>query len=310
MFESVETYSTYALDRGARRGRIVVRDDDLQRLFAEEARKLVWCTVWSDSLIGRSGTVYSFERVIGVGGTAMVALVRDEAGEIYAAKALSPHRFPVDCTTARFRREGELLANLDHPNVMRVVDRATLGKTPVLVMEHLPGGSLHDRLTTGGRPAFGAALRWVMDCLRGLAAIHARSLVHRDLAPRNLLFRATGELVVADFGTVRHLREVASSDSAERIGSLLYIAPEQLELPHRAGPSADVYAVGQLAFQLLTGNVPLGNTGPAADHEPAIPLEVSDAVEAMRSYRPSERPADASGALRMLERACGAACCA
>lgn len=304
MLKLAETHGAYAPGRGAPRRCIVVRDDELLRLFDEEARRLVWCTVWSDPLVGSSGAIYSFERVIGVGGTAMVALVRDQAGQIYAAKALSPHRFPVDWTRAGFRREGALLADLEHPNVMRMVDRATMGGTPVLVMEHLPGGSLYDRLAAERRPQLSLALRWIADSLRGLAAIHTRSLVHRDLSPRNLLLRATGELVVADFGTVRHLRDVAPSASTERIGSLLYIAPEQHQSPARAGPPADVYAVGQIAFQLLTGIAPLGNTGSAASHDPDIPRDISDLVEAMRSYAPSRRPADASVALRMLEATC------
>jgi serine/threonine protein kinase len=319
---SLELDDGFGVNRELPGHRLIGPEDDWREVVDGEARRLVRArdefgqryvrsmmspsdtgkpTIWSRRLRGDSGQVYAFDRVLGLGGTAIVALLRGEDGSGFAAKALSAHRFPVEQTGERFEREGRLLASLEHPNVVRVVDRATLDEgEPVLVLEYLPGGSVYSRLAESGPPSLSMALRWLGDALSGLAAMHARNVVHRDVSPKNLLFRENGELVVGDFGTARHLDDATLTASADRIGSLIYIAPEQLRAAHLAGPEADVYSIGQIGFQLLTGLTPLGNTGPVSRHAPDVPRRISSAVEAMRAYRPEDRPADAGTALKLL----------
>jgi tRNA A-37 threonylcarbamoyl transferase component Bud32 len=257
-------------------------------------------TLWRDEIVGRSGRHYRFDRVIGLGGTAIVARVHDEQGTPYAAKALSGHRFPIELTRERFARESRILADVEHPNVLRVLDEAEMDGGPVLIMEHLGGGSLHARLRRSGRPARPTALRWLRATLRGLSALHKRGIVHRDITPKNLLFRSDDQLVISDFGTVRHLDDATLTAASERLGSLLYIPNEQFESPHEAGFVADVYAVGQIGFLLLAGFPPQGNAGRLGDHVDDIPQEIVDAIDAMRAFRARDRPADATAALERL----------
>lgn len=325
MFETMKSLSMndgMDVDRSWPGYKLIGPDDDWRAMLDEQTKRLVRLrdefgqryvksmlspsdtgqpTVWSRYLHGDSGQVYAFERVLGVGGTAIVALVRDESGHEYAAKTPSPHRFPVEKLQRRFEREGELLATLDHPNVVRAVDHATMNdEASVLVMEYLPGGSIHARLAQSGPPDLPVAMRWLRDALSGLQAMHAKEIVHRDISLKNLMFRSSGEVVVGDFGTARHLDDVTLTASGDRIGALIYMAPEQLRSPHGVGLEADVYSIGQVGFQLLTGSVPLGNTGPPNSHNPRVPASVSHAVESMRAFHPGDRPGDAAAALGLL----------
>lgn len=325
MFETMDSFAiddSNGVDRSWPGYRLIRPEDDWRALVDAAAREMVRArdafaqryvqsmlspsdvgepTIWSRHLLGQSGTDYEFERVLGLGGTAIVALVRDRKQTPFAAKALSAHRLPVENRHERFEREGRTLIELNHPNVVRVVDLATMDEdVPVLIMEYLEGGSVHERLATG-QPPLTTAVRWLRDALRGLSAMHDRDMVHRDLSVKNLLLRGPGEVVVGDFGTVRHLDDATLTASIDRIGSLIYMAPEQLDKPHEAGLSADVYSIGQIGFQLLTGSVPLGNTGSARSHDDAIPANLSAAIESMRAYQPDQRPQDADEALAVLE---------
>lgn len=233
-----------------------------------------------------------------------MAAVRDETGQRFAAKALSAHRLPVESRRERFEREGRLLAELDDPHVLRVIELARMDDDePVLILEYLPGGSIYSRLAADGRPDLQTAIRWLRGALLGLKAMHEEGIVHRDISAKNLMFRARDEVVVGDFGTVRHLDDATLTGSIDRIGSLIYMAPEQLREPHEVGFEADVYSVGQVGFQILTGAVPLGNTGSARDHDGSVPKGISAAVEKMRSYSAAARPRDAGAALALLDAA-------
>jgi hypothetical protein len=329
MFETMQSLSiddSNGIDRSWPGYRLIAPDDDWRALVDTAAWEVVRArdefsqryvlsmrspsdtgrpTVWSRRMSGQSGLDYTFEKVLGLGGTAIVALVRDSSGEPHAAKTLSAHRLPVHNRQDRFEREGAILAELDHPNVVAVTDFATMDEdVPVLVMEYVDGGSVHRSLRKSGRPRLETALRWLRDALRGVAEMHRNGIVHRDLSAKNLLLRPNGQLVVGDFGTVRHLDDATLTASVDRIGSLVYMAPEQFLEPHGVGLTADVYSLGQIGFQLLTGLVPLGNTGPSSQHNPQVPTSVSNLIEEMRSYEAKDRPPDAVEALALFERRC------
>jgi hypothetical protein len=329
MFETMRSFSiddSYGVDRSWPGYKLIRPDEDWRALVDEAARQLVRLrdessqryvksmlspadpgepTVWSRRVLGQSGVEYAFRRVLGLGGTAIVALLEDPSGTSYAAKAPSSHRLPVQDRWQWFEREGRNLAKIKHPNVVAIRDLATMDEEiPVIVMEYVEGGSVHRHLREEGRPDLKTAVHWLRDALRGTAAMHEAGMVHRDLSPKNLLLRPAGGLVVGDFGTVRHLDDATLTASVDRIGSLIYIAPEQFQAPHDAAFAADVYSLGQIGFHLLTGLTPLGNTGAARKHEERVPAGLSELIEKMRSYRAEDRPHNAIEALSLFEAHC------
>jgi hypothetical protein len=140
--------------------------------------------------------------------------------------------------------------------------------------------------------------------MSGVMALHARGMVHRDLSPRNLLLRSDGRLVVADFGTVRHLDD-ATMTANENFGSLLYISPQQFEDAHSAQPSDDLFSIGQIAWHLLIGRPPMGAVRAVRGLRDDVPKDLSDLIEALRSDNPRWR-ADADRAITTLTHVLGA----
>ena len=255
------------------------------------------------TLTGQSGDRYVVVSRIGRGGTACVYDVMAADGSNWAAKVLSDHRFPVDdAMRARFAREIEQLARVDHPHVLRFRDRAAFAGEPVLIFE-LAARSLHDHLA-GWHSAvpLPAALRWLEQAFDGVAELHRLGLVHRDLSPKNLMLRADGSLAVGDLGTVRHLDDATITQDHLALGSLIYISAQQFDDAHDANPRDDVFSLGQTAWQLLAGRRPVGNV-PAIDTvRPHLPAGLAELVERARDDNPSRRPANAGVALSTLRK--------
>ena len=244
------------------------------------------------------------ESLIGTGGTAQVFRVRNQAdGNLLAAKVLSDHRFEVDDgMRARFEREGRVLAQVDSPNVIRLVGMDEWDGEPIMLLELAEGGSvsgiLHD---LGVPPPSAIVVRWLRDALSGAAALHSLGIVHRDISPKNLLVRADGAVAVADFGTVRHVDDETLTQDGVRLGSLIYISRQQFEKPRHAAPNDDVYSLGQIAWRLFAGRHPIGNAPSLADVRPDLSPEIVALAERMRDDDPTKRPVDASVALEELD---------
>jgi serine/threonine protein kinase len=210
----------------------------------------------------------------------------------------------------RFMAEAELLAKLSHPGLLTVFDVSFDGERPFLVLRLAPGGSLRDRLDTGSlspdRVAeIGASVAQV------LAYVHGEGIVHRDVKPSNVLFDEDGDCYLADFGIARALGSAHITDSKEFIGTAAYLAPEQV-VDREVGPPADVYALGLVLLECLTG-VPeyAGSDVEMAlarlSRPPRVPAtwgqEWRAVLSAMTATDPAERPSAAQCAelLRALE---------
>ena len=239
---------------------------------------------------------YTLVSRIGAGGTSSIWRVKSSEGATFAAKVPSAHRFTLDSRLVeRLRREASILLRVDHPNVVHVEDVAAVDGLPVLIMDELTDGSVYD-LLPGPFPA-SSVVQIVLDALAGLAALHSGGVVHRDISPKNLMFRGDGHVVVADLGAAVDLRASQLTLPGDRIGSLLYLSPQQFADPHGAEPTDDVYALGQVAYELLSGSKPLGRT-------PDLPASpVARAIEGMRKWDRIGRPS-AEQATIELYRAC------
>jgi serine/threonine-protein kinase len=171
--------------------------------------------------------------------------------------------------TERFHLEARAAARLNHPNLVAAYDFGDHEGHPYLVMELVDGGSLAEELTAHGPLECGRAADITAQTARGLAAAHQQSVVHRDIKPGNLMLATDGSVKIADFGIARLIDEISPGLTATGhvMGSGAYLAPERA-LGSPAGPASDVYSLGCVLYEMLTGRPPFhGNTAAAVAHE-------------------------------------------
>jgi eukaryotic-like serine/threonine-protein kinase len=200
---------------------------------------------------------YRVERILGAGGMATVYLAYDQQlDRPVAVKVLAENLAAEDDLRRRFLREARLAAALAHPNVVRVFgtgeDEAGL---PFIVMEYVEGETLAELLRRRGRLPAPEVRGLVGQAAAGLAHAHAAGLVHRDVKPQNLLLAGDGCLKVADFGIARVEEGTRLTQAGTVLGTAAYIAPEQLA-GEPVSAAADVYSLGAVFYELLTGRPP------------------------------------------------------
>jgi serine/threonine protein kinase len=202
-----------------------------------------------------AGERYELQDRLGHGGMATVYRARDlKLDREVAIKLLADNFAGDDEVRSRFSREARLAARLDHPNVIQVFDVGEDDDRPYIVMEHVDGGTLADRLSRRGRsPDRTEALRLLGQLCDGLGHAHSKKLVHRDIKPQNLLLRKSDDcLKITDFGIARAAEETTRlTRPGKVIGTDRYMAPEQLA-DGEITPATDVYACGVVANELLS----------------------------------------------------------
>lgn len=161
----------------------------------------------------------------------------------------------------RFQREARAAAGLKSPGLVAVYDQGFDGRHPFLVMELVEGGTLRELLRERGPMPPHAVAAVLAPMLDGLAVAHQAGLVHRDIKPENVLISDTGEVKIADFGLVRAVAEAKITSTSVILGTAAYLSPEQVSTGD-ADPRSDVYSVGILAYELLTGTTPFTGDTP------------------------------------------------
>ncbi len=211
----------------------------------------------SDSIGRVLGKRYRLVSALGTGASAHVFLAEDVSLQRrVAVKVLQPGLAHDESFLKRFRAEARSVASLNHPNILRVFDWGEDADGPYLVLEYLHGGSLRDVLDRQFRLSHAQAARIGAEAAQGLAYAHARGLVHRDVKPANMLFDEEGRVRIADFGVARALAEAAWTEPAgAMVGTARYASPEQAEGRPVDG-RADVYSLGLVLYESLTGEVP------------------------------------------------------
>lgn len=183
----------------------------------------------------------------------------------------------------RFQREARAVARLTDPGVVAVYDQGLDGQHPFLVMELVEGGTLRELLAERGPMPPHAVVAVLGPVLGGLAVAHRAGLVHRDIKPENVLISDDGEVKLADFGLVRAVAEAKITSTSVILGTAAYLSPEQVATGD-ADPRSDVYSVGILTYELLTGHTPFTGDTPLAvayqrmDHDVSPPGRVIDGV--------------------------------
>jgi tRNA A-37 threonylcarbamoyl transferase component Bud32 len=193
---------------------------------------------------------------IGEGGAAIVYRARDTRLDRVVALKMLRENFGGDAEfQRRFQREARAAASLNHPNLVDVYDYGPSGRTYYIAMEYVEGGSLKDRIRAAGRLPPGEARDVAQQVLSALEAAHARGLVHRDVKPQNVLLDRTGVAKLTDFGIAHAPDAIETTQVGMTVGTAAYIAPEQAT-GGLVGPATDVYGVGILLYEMLTGKPP------------------------------------------------------
>ncbi|WP_037641351.1 serine/threonine-protein kinase [Streptomyces bicolor] len=236
---------------------------------------------------------YRLSESIGRGGMGEVWRAYDETLARHVAVKLLLPQDSDPTATSRFRLEAQTAARIDHPNVVAVRDFGEHDNRLYLVMELVEGDSLARTLARSGALPAERVARIAAQAAAGLAAAHRQGIVHRDIKPGNLLLDADGTLKIGDFGIARFLDDpgAALTATGQIVGTSLYLAPERA-LGQPAGPPSDVYALGCVLYQLLTGRPPFhADTAVAILHKhldaapvPPRELGVPDLPPAFESY--------------------------
>ena len=215
---------------------------------------------------------YEIERPLGHGAMAVVDLARDvELDRRVALKRLAENLSRDEELRARFLREGRLAARLAHPNVVRIFDVGEDDGRPFIAMEYVDGETLAELVARSGPlPAHEVAALCVQIC-RALAAAHEAGLVHRDVKPQNLLLGTNRLLKLGDFGIALGLGGTRLTTAGTVLGTAAYLAPEQAR-GEEVTAAADVYGVGAVLYELLTGRPP---RAPASFADLAEPMEIA-----------------------------------
>jgi len=255
---------------------------------------------------------YELAELLGSGGMARVHRARDtRMGRTVAVKTLLPELASDPDARLRFAREAQAAGALNHPGIVTVHDQdeTTDGDRviPFLVMEYIPGSTLAQLVRSQAPLAPDRAVRIACDMLDALAHAHSHGTIHRDIKPGNVMITEEGALKVADFGIARVLHsEARLTTTGSAIGTPSYMSPEQIN-GSDVDARSDVYAVGCVLVELLTGRPPFTDGNPInlmywhvhtpppvpSSRNPRVPPELDELVLAALAKSPADRPAGA-----------------
>ena len=258
---------------------------------------------------------YLAKAFIASGGMASVYRARDQVLEREVAlKVIHPHLAKDKSFVEKFRREAKVAASLSHPNLVNVFDQGTDDEIIFLVMEFVPGINLRDALNDFGALTSDRALEILEPLTAGLAAAHEAGILHRDLKPENVFLSDSGTVKLGDFGLAREISSHTQTGAV--VGTAAYLSPE-LVLRGQADARSDIYSLGVMAFEMLTGKQPYSGDQavqiayqhansqiPAPSSlNPQVPELLDEIVLWATARNPSDRPANAQELLPVISRA-------
>ena len=253
---------------------------------------------------------YELGRRLGIGGMSTVQLALDRRLERHVAvKLLAEHLADDPSFVSRFRREALAAARLVHPNVVQVFDFGfdEAAHQHFIVMEHVPGRSCAELLREHGHLDVEEAVETVAQACRGLDYAHRNGVVHRDVKPGNLLVTPEGVVKLADFGIAKATEQSSITQVGSVLGTAAYLAPEQAR-GETSGPRSDLYSLGVVAYQLLSGRLPYEAASlselalkqqrelpsPLEELNPEVPPALAQAISIALALEPEGRYESAS----------------
>lgn len=258
---------------------------------------------------------YLVQKLIASGGMASVYLAQDKVLERQVAlKVIHPHLSKDRSFVEKFQREAKMAAKLSHPNLVNVFDQGSDGDVIYLVMEYVPGITLRDAMNDFGALDANRTLEIIEPLTAGLAAAHSAGILHRDLKPENVFLSDGGVVKLGDFGLARAITQHTQTGSV--VGTVAYLSPE-LVLRGQADARSDVYSLGVMIFEMITGRQPYQGEQAvqiayqhANDKIPApssvkggVPELIDEIVLWATARDPSHRPASATALVPVIARA-------
>ena len=258
---------------------------------------------------------YLVNSLLASGGMASVYLAKDNVLErTVALKVIHPHLAKDKSFIDKFKREAKVAAKLSHPNLVNVFDQGTDGETTFLVMEYIPGITLRDAMNEFGALSAQKALEIIEPLTAALAAAHSAGILHRDLKPENVFLSDDGTVKLGDFGLARAISQHTQTGSV--VGTVAYLSPE-LVLRGQADARSDVYSLGVMIFEMLTGRQPFEgeqavqvayqhaneNVPAPSSVNPSVPALLDEIVLWATAKNPQHRPNSAEVLAPVVTRA-------
>jgi serine/threonine-protein kinase len=255
--------------------------------------------VVGETIAGR----YELEELVGHGGMSSVYKAHDTLLERNVALKVLHERYNADEEfVERFKREARSVAQLQHPNIVTVIDRGEEDGRQYIVFEYIDGENLKELVVKQGRLDVREALEIAVEVARALAFAHGQGLVHRDVKPQNVLLNGDGRAKVTDFGIARSVDVEGMTSTGMVLGTSNYIAPEQAS-GQPVDAHTDVYALGVVLYEILAGEVPFPGESFVAvamkhvhepppnllEKRPEVPIRVAAAVDRALEKDPEER---------------------
>ncbi len=259
---------------------------------------------------------YELEELVGSGGMSSVFRAHDRLLDRKVALKVLHQQYTDDAGyVERFRHEARAVAALSHPNIVTVIDRGEHGGRQFIVFEYIEGENLKELIQRRGPTPVATALELAMQISRGLSFAHRQGLVHRDVKPQNVLLNGDGQAKVTDFGIARSLDvQHGMTQTGTVLGTSDYIAPEQAQ-GQRVDEHTDVYSLGVVLYELLTGEVPFPGENfvavamrhineappPIRDKRPDVSQRLEAAVQKAMAKEPDDRFPSMADFCRELE---------
>jgi len=225
---------------------------------------------------------YRIEARIGAGGMSTVhRAIDDTLNRPVAVKLMHRATAADEGQLKRFRREAKAVAGLSHPNLVAVIDAGDDDGRPFIVFEYIAGETLKSRIRRNGRLEVDESVAFAIEIAWALGAAHEAGIIHRDVKPQNVLVDGEGRARVTDFGIARTVDEDGLTADGRVIGTTDYVSPEQA-MGKPVGPQSDIYSLGIVLFEMLTGRVPFTADSPVA----VAMCHVRDPMPDVRAFRP------------------------
>lgn len=237
---------------------------------------------------GKTVNGYTLQRLLGAGGMAEVWLAENRIGKKASVKILLPKLCDDTNVTSRFMTEAKVMVDLEHRNIRQVYDYSDIDGRPCIIMEYLDGDDLKSKMKRGQKFTEEELEKWWNQLADALNYTHAKGIIHRDIKPGNIFVDRSGNIKLLDFGIAKIRESISSTQTGQKLGTLMYMSPEQVKDSKNIDYHTDNYSLAVTFVHLITGRRPY-DSDTSSDFEISEqivyhPLDLSGLPEKWRQF--------------------------